>query len=261
MSIDFNSIGHIEIKVFGIQSTDTHSLIWIFSYTSLISFTQITWRGCIYVIQFTLSYVWFTFSRFRLREVRNQVVESQTWLNAKYIPTDGSQYEWYRFASWALASFLLSKTTWSHLYSVKFVEWFFTVNYDMYENPIHLLINVDIFFIHYVFKISKKTNILKIAITIKVLGTLEHIFIVMQGSLFIVMQGSRGGGLKSNGVLMKFCLRAQWTPQNWRIGNVFQWRYPSNFAWGPWKFKWWEPRTLNKNAYREPCHDCIWYAF
>ena len=119
---------------------------------------------------------------FRLREVRNQVVESQTWLNAKYIPTDGSQYEWYRFASWALASFFLSKTTWSHLYSVKFVEWFFTVNYDMYENPIHLLINVDIFFIHYVFQISKKTNILKIAITIKVLGTLEYLFIVMQGS-------------------------------------------------------------------------------
>ena len=58
----------------------------------------------------------------------------------------------------------------------------------MYENPIHLLINVDIFFIHYVFQISKKTNILKIAITIKVLGTLEY--------LFIVMQGSRGGGAK-----------------------------------------------------------------
>ena len=50
MSIDYNSIGHIAIKVFGIQSSDTHSLIWIFSYTYLISFTQITWRGCIYVI-------------------------------------------------------------------------------------------------------------------------------------------------------------------------------------------------------------------
>ena len=31
------------------------------------------------------------------------------------------------------------------------------------------------------------------------------------------------GPWKSNGVLVKFCLRAQWTPQNWRIGNVFQW--------------------------------------
>ena len=50
MSVDYNSIGHIEIKVFGIQSTDTHSLIWILSYTYIISFTQITWHGCIYVI-------------------------------------------------------------------------------------------------------------------------------------------------------------------------------------------------------------------
>ena len=37
-------------------------------------------------------------------------------------------------------------------------------------------------------------------------------------------------------------------PQNWRIGNVFQWRDPSYFVWGPWKFKWWEPRTLNKKC-------------
>ena len=53
---------------------------------------------------------------------------------------------------------------------------------------------------------------------------------------------------KSNGALVKFCLRAQWTPQNWRIGDVFQWRDPSNFAWGPWKFKWLGPRTLNKKC-------------
>ena len=246
MSIDFNSIGHIEIKVFGIQSTDTHSLICIFSYTYLISFTQITWRGCIYVILFTLSYVWF-----RLREVRNQVVESQTWLNAKYIPTDGSQYEWYRFASWALASFFLSKTTWSHLYSVKFVEWFFTVNYDMYENPIHLLINVDIFFIHYVFQISKKTNILKIAIIIKVLGTMEYL-------LFIVMQGSQGvwgvWGVWGGGGGVGCGVGGGWVGGG---GGGGVW----GGGGGPWKFKWWEPRTLNKNAYREPCHDCIWYAF
>ena len=24
-----------------------------------------------------------------------------------------------------------------------------------------------------------------------------------------------------------------------KLENVFQWRDPSNFAWGPWKFKWW----------------------
>ena len=35
---------------------------------------------------------------FQLRGVRNQVVGSQTWSNVKYIPTDGSQYEWYWFA-------------------------------------------------------------------------------------------------------------------------------------------------------------------
>ena len=68
---------------------------------------------------------------FQLSGVRNQVAGSHTWLNVKYIPTDGSQYEWYRFA--------LSKTTWGHLYSVKFVEWFFIVNHGMYENHIHLL--------------------------------------------------------------------------------------------------------------------------
>ena len=39
------------------------------------------------------------------------------------------------------------------------------------------------------------------------------------------------GPWKSNGALVKFCLRAQWIPKNWRIGNV--WRDPSNFAWGP----------------------------
>ena len=38
------------------------------------------------------------------------------------------------------------------------------------------------------------------------------------------------GHRKSNGALVKFCLRAQWTSQNWRIGHVFQWRDPSNFA-------------------------------
>ena len=53
--------------------------------------------------------------------------------------------------------------------------------------------------------------------------------------------------------IYKFCLRIQWNPKNWRIGNVFQWRDPSNFAWGPWKFKWWGPRALNKNVYRKPC--------
>ena len=37
-------------------------------------------------------------------------------------------------------------------------------------------------------------------------------------------------------------------PPKLEIGNVFQWRDTSNFAWGPWKFKWWEPRTLNKKS-------------
>ena len=53
---------------------------------------------------------------------------------------------------------------------------------------------------------------------------------------------------KSNGAFVKFCLRAQRTPQNWRIGNVFQWRHPSNFACGPWKFKWWGPLTLDNKC-------------
>ena len=53
------------------------------------------------------------------------------------------------------------------------------------------------------------------------------------------------GPWKSNGALVKSCLRAQWTPQNWRIGNVFQWRDPTKFAWVPWKFKRLGPR--------EPC--------
>ena len=33
--IDYNSTSHIVTKVFGIQSTDTHGLIWIFNYTYL----------------------------------------------------------------------------------------------------------------------------------------------------------------------------------------------------------------------------------
>ena len=41
VSIDYNSSGHTETKVFVVQSTDTHSLIWIFSYTYPISFTRI----------------------------------------------------------------------------------------------------------------------------------------------------------------------------------------------------------------------------
>ena len=41
-------------------------------------------------------------------------------------------------------------------------------------------------------------------------------------------------------------------PQNWRIGNEFQWRDPSNFAWGPLKFKLWGPGPSTKNVYREP---------
>ena len=83
------------------------------------------------------------------------------------------------------------------------------------------------------------------------------------GYIFIVMQGSRVPGGKGH-----VPLKIQWgpyeilpegpmDPKNWRIGNVFQWRYPSNFAGGPWKFKWWEPQTLNTNVYREPSHDCI----
>ena len=42
---------------------------------------------------------------FQLRGVRNEVVGSHTWLNVKYIPADGSQEQWYRFA-WALAFFI-----------------------------------------------------------------------------------------------------------------------------------------------------------
>ena len=78
---------------------------------------------------------------------------------------------------------------------------------------------------------------------------------------------------KSNGALVKFCMRGQWTPppppphhtphphppptppspppplKKWRIGNVFQCRDPSNFAWGPWKFKWWgHPWILNRKC-------------
>ena len=42
--------------------------------------------------------------------------------------------------------------------------------------------------------------------------------------------------------------------KKWRIGNIFQWRDPSNpfkFCLGPWKCKWLGPRTINKNVYRE----------
>ena len=64
------------------------------------------------------------------------------------------------------------------------------------------------------------------------------------------------GPWKANGALVKFCLRFQWNSQNWRIGNVFQWRDPSKFAWGPWKFKWLGPRSgpgpSTKNVYQEP---------
>ena len=60
------------------------------------------------------------------------------------------------------------------------------------------------------------------------------------------------GPWKSNGALVKYFLRAQWTPQNWRISNVFQWRDPSNFAWGPWKFKWWSPEPSVKTSTESP---------
>ena len=60
------------------------------------------------------------------------------------------------------------------------------------------------------------------------------------------------GPWKSNATLLKFCLRAQWTLQNWRIGNVFQWRDPSNFAWGPWNFKWWGSWTPTKMSTQSP---------
>ena len=57
-------------------------------------------------------------------------------------------------------------------------------------------------------------------------------------------KGSRG--LRGKG---PWPLKIQWGPFNWRIGNVFQWRDPSNFASrGPWKFKWWGPLTLNKKC-------------
>ena len=46
--------------------------------------------------------------------------------------------------------------------------------------------------------------------------------------------------------LVKFCMSDQWTPQNWRIGNILQCRGAPKFAWGPWKFTWWGPQTLNK---------------
>ena len=66
----------------------------------------------------------------------------------------------------------------------------------MYENHIHLLIYVDIHIYIYTFYtrcISDKeeTNILKIVIYITVLGTLE--------SLFIVMQGSQGPEVRATG--------------------------------------------------------------
>ena len=56
------------------------------------------------------------------------------------------------------------------------------------------------------------------------------------------------GPWKSNGALVKFCLRAQWTLQNWRIGNVFQLRDPSNFAWALRNSNGGNPRALNKKC-------------
>ena len=55
------------------------------------------WCNSIHVEQCVVYVNWF-----QLRGVINQVVWSHIWLNVKYIPTDGSQYKWYRFA-WALA--------------------------------------------------------------------------------------------------------------------------------------------------------------
>ena len=43
-----------------------------------------------------------------------------------------------------------------------------------------------------------------------------------------------------------------WGP-NRRISNVFQWRHPPKFAWGPWKFTLWGPSGPQKNVYQEPC--------
>ena len=59
--------------------------------------TWVHWCNSIHVERCVVYVNWF-----QLRGVRNQVVWSHIWLNVTYIPTDGSQYKWYRFA-WALA--------------------------------------------------------------------------------------------------------------------------------------------------------------
>ena len=47
------------------------------------------------------------------------------------------------------------------------------------------------------------------------------------------------GPLKSNGVLVNFYLRAQWTPQNLKICNVLLQNEPLKFDSDLWKFTWW----------------------
>ena len=67
------------------------------------------------------------------------------------------------------------KTTQSHLYTNTFVEWHFIINQGMYETEIHLPIYVDIFYTQFI-SVKSDTKILRIAINIRVWGTLEYIY-------------------------------------------------------------------------------------
>ena len=70
---------------------------------------------------------------------------------------------------------------------------------------------------------------------------LEILCVMGAGLLLSIKFSSRNKGFggawslgpwKSNGAFVKFYLRAQWTPENRRICNVFLWRDPPKFAWG-----------------------------
>ena len=74
------------------------------------------------------------------------------------------------------------------------------------------------------------------------------------------------GPLKSNGALVNFYLRAQWTPQNLKICNVLLQNEPLKFDSDLWKFTWWargpgpSARCLLRTLIILPCHQLQWYC-
>ena len=69
---------------------------------------------------------------------------------------------------------------------------------------------------------------------------------------FIIVTGLSGtqNSWKSNGALVKFDLRAQWTSKIWRICTVYLRRDRPKFGWNRSKFTQWGPQTFNTK--------CLW---